>query len=110
MAYSIQDYLQYFTKKKLAIRFSHLVVGFRPIFVSLFVLISIFFLYVIKDIDFHTNIDDFYPQKHKFVTVQNKLTKIFGGLNQVSIAIRVKEGDILNPETLAWRRRISTHV
>ena len=34
------------------------------------------------------------PQRHPFVQVQNRLTDIFGGLNQVSIALAVKKGDI----------------
>ncbi len=75
-----------------------------------FTLISIFFFQVVKDITFQTNIDDFYPQKHPFVTVQNKLTRIFGGLNQVSIAISVKEGDILNKDTLDKVIRITNEL
>ncbi|MFC1699394.1 RND family transporter [Candidatus Omnitrophota bacterium] len=75
-------------------------IKYRSLFIAIFIFVSAFFFYVIKDIDVETNIDDFYPQRHPFVTVQNKLTKIFGGLNQVSIAITVKDGDIFNPDTL----------
>lgn len=75
-----------------------------------FTLISIFFFQVIKDITFQTDIDDFYPQKHPFVTVQNKLTQVFGGINQVSIALKVKEGDILNSDTLEKVIRITNEL
>ena len=85
--------------KNFAIRFANAVIKYRSLFIIIFIGISLFFLYVIKDINFQTNIDDFYPQRHPYVNVQNKLTDIFGGLNQVSIAIHVKEGDILNPDT-----------
>ncbi len=86
--------------KNFAIKFANAVIKYRALFIVAFIGISLFFLYIIRDIDFETNIDDFYPQRHPHVTVQNKLTDIFGGLNQVSIAISVKEGDILNPDTL----------
>ena len=96
--------------KIFAIKFSHTVIRYRLLFVLVFIAISLFFLYCLRDITFQTNIDDFYPQKHPFVNVQNKLTEIFGGLNQVSIAIHVKEGDILNPDTLNKVIRITNEL
>ncbi len=36
------------------------------------------------------------PQKHPFIQVQHRLTDIFGGLNQVSVAIEAKKGTILS--------------
>ncbi|MBL7084878.1 MAG: MMPL family transporter [Candidatus Omnitrophica bacterium] len=96
--------------KNFAIKFANAVIKYRSLFVIAFISISLFFIYIIRDIDFETNIDDFYPQKHPFVFVQNKLTDIFGGLNQVSIAINVKEGDILNPDTLAKVIRITNEL
>ncbi len=96
--------------RNFAIKFANAVIKYRSLFVIAFICISLFFLYVIRDINFETNIDDFYPQKHPHVFVQNKLTDIFGGLNQVSIAIRVKEGDILNPDTLGKVIRITNEL
>lgn len=96
--------------KNFAVKFAHAVVQYRSLFIIAFLFISLFFLYVIRDINFETNIDDFYPQRHPYVSVQNKLTDIFGGLNQVSIAITVKEGDILNPDTLGKVIRITNEL
>ena len=96
--------------KIFAIKFANAVIKYRLLFVVIFTFISLFFLYVIRDIDFETNIDDFYPQRHPYLNVQNKLTAIFGGLNQASIAIHVKEGDILNPDTLGKVIRITNEL
>ena len=96
--------------KIFAIKFANAVIKYRLLFIAIFICVSLFFLYVIKDINFETNIDDFYPQRHPNLDVQNKLTDIFGGLNQVSIAIAVKDGDILNAETLGKVIRITNEL
>ena len=96
--------------KIFAIRFANTVIKYRVLFIIAFVGLSLFFLYQVSDIDFQTNIDDFYPTKHPFVSVQNQLTSIFGGLNQVSIAISVKQGDIFNPDTLNKVIRITNEL
>ena len=45
-------------------------------------------------------LEDFIPQRHPFIKVQHKLTDYFGGLNQVSIAFKVKEGTIFTADFL----------
>ena len=60
------------------------------------VLISLFFISVLKDIKIETHLEDFLPQKHPFIQVQHKLTDIFGGLNQVSIALEAEDGTIFD--------------
>jgi len=62
------------------------------------VVISLFFVSVLKDIEVETRLEDFMPQKHPFIQVQNSLTDVFGGLNQVSVALKVKKGDIFTEE------------
>ena len=96
--------------KNFAVKFAHAVIKYRTLFIVVFISISLFFLYTIKDMTFDTNIDDFYPQRHPYLNVQNRLTEIFGGLNQVSIALHVKEGDILNPDTLGKVIRITNEL
>ena len=85
--------------------FSHGLIKYRYGFLSLCLAISLFFAYQLKDLSFNTNLGDFYPLKHPYLKIQNKLNEIFGGLNQVSLAIEAKEGNILNPATLekVWR-------
>lgn len=80
--------------------FSHGLIRYRYGFLSLCLVISLFFAYQLKDLSFKTNLGDFYPLKHPYLKIQNRLAEIFGGLNQVSIAIEVKDGSVLNPVTL----------
>ena len=93
--------------KNLPRTFSEFIIRFRWLFIVLNIGLTLFFLYTIRNITFQTNLGDFAPQKHPYVLVQKELTRIFGGLNQVSIAIQVKEGDIFNYDTLAKVDRIT---
>jgi predicted RND superfamily exporter protein len=86
--------------KKFILWFSHGLIRYRYGFLSICLVVSLFFVYQLKNISFNTNLGDFYPLKHPYVQIQNRLIKIFGGLNQVSIAIEAKDGTILNPVTL----------
>ncbi|MCX5895189.1 MAG: MMPL family transporter [Proteobacteria bacterium] len=79
---------------------AYTIIRFRIALLSFCILITLFFLYVLKDIQIRANLSDFAPKDHPFMKVQQKLTDIFGGLNQVSIAVVVKDGDILNYPTL----------
>ncbi len=85
--------------------FSHGLIRYRYGFLGLCLIASLFFGWQLRNLSFRTNLGDFYPLKHPYLVIQNRLTKIFGGLNQVSIAIEVKEGTIINPVTLekAWQ-------
>jgi predicted RND superfamily exporter protein len=80
--------------------FSHGLIRYRYGFLSLCLIVSIFFAYQLRNLSFNTNLGDFYPLKHPYLKIQNRLNEVFGGLNQVSIAIEVKNGTILNPLTL----------
>ena len=86
--------------KRVIYWFSHGLIKYRYGFLSLCLIISLFFAYHLKDLSFKTNLGDFYPLKHPYLKIQNRLNEIFGGLNQVSIAIETREGTILNPATL----------
>lgn len=77
---------------KLARKIIHL----RVYIILLFLIITGFFISVLKDIKVETHLEDFLPQRHLFIKVQHRLTRVFGGLNQVSLALRVKNGDIFN--------------
>ncbi len=85
--------------------FSHGLIRYRFGFLALCLAISLFFAWQLGNLSFETNIGDFYPLKHPYLKIQKQLNEIFGGLNQVSIAIEVKKGTILNPLTLEkiWR-------
>ena len=91
--------------KKFVDWFSHGLIRYRYGFLILCVAISGFFAFQARNLSFKTNLGDFYPLKHPYLKIQNRLTEIFGGLNQVSLAIEVKKGTILNAKTLdkVWR-------
>lgn len=91
--------------KKFVDWFSHGLIRYRYGFLILCVAISGFFVFQTKNLSFETNLGDFYPLKHPYLKIQNRLTEIFGGLNQVSIAIEARKGSILNFQTLdkVWR-------
>jgi len=81
--------------------FSHGLIRYRYGFLCLCLIISLFFAWQVRNLSFNTNLGDFYPLKHPYLKIQNRLNEIFGGLNQVSIAIEVKDSTILNPLTLS---------
>jgi len=81
-------------------KFSRTIIHLRIYIILFCIILSAFFASVLKDITIETRLEDFMPQKHPFVKVQNRLTDIFGGLNQVSIALEAKKGDIFNKDFL----------
>jgi predicted RND superfamily exporter protein len=80
--------------------FSHGLIRYRYGFLALCLLTSLFFAFQVKTLSFKTYLGDFYPLKHPYLKIQNRLNEIFGGLNQISLAVEVKNGTILNPLTL----------
>jgi len=67
--------------------FSHGLIRYRFGFLALCFIVSLFFAYQLKNLSFNTNLGDFYPLKHPYLKIQNRLNELFGGLNQVSIAV-----------------------
>ena len=80
--------------------FARFVIRHRLFFTLFPLIVTVFFLYCLKNLTIHTSVQDFIPQKHPFVEVNNRLMEIFGGLNQVSIALEPKEGDIFQTHLL----------
>lgn len=75
-------------------RLARTIVHLRIYVILVFTVVTIFFLDVLKDLKIEARLQDFLPQKHPFIKVQRKLTDTFGGLNQVSLALAVNDGDI----------------
>lgn len=93
-------YLSEVEMKGISQRFAEVVIKWRLLFIILSVSITLFFLFCMRNLSIQTRLGDLTPQKHPYMEVQKRLMYIFGGLNQVSIALVVKEGDIFNQETL----------
>jgi len=87
--------------------FARFVIRYRILFIIISSALTILFAYELRHLTLQTNLGDFAPQKHPYLAVQRQLTHIFGGLNQISIAIEVKEGDIFNYPTLSKVYRIT---
>lgn len=81
------------------------------LFFTLFPLaVTGFFLFHLHGLTIQTSVQDFIPQKHPFVTVNNRLMDIFGGLNQVSIALEPTQGTILQTPLLEKVVRITNQL
>ena len=86
--------------QRIVIWFSHGLIRYRYGFLSLCLIVSLFFSYSVTHLSFNANLGDFYPLKHPYLKIQQRLTAIFGGLNHVSIAIEPKGETIINSITL----------
>jgi len=87
--------------------FARFVIRHRIVSILISAVLTILFAYELRDLTLQTNLGDFAPQKHPYLAVQRQLTHIFGGLNQISIAIEVRDGDIFNYSTLSKVYRIT---
>ncbi|MBL7198448.1 MAG: MMPL family transporter, partial [Candidatus Omnitrophica bacterium] len=81
-------------------KFARQIIHFRVFIILICIILSAFFISVLKDIKIETRLEDFLPQKHPFIKVQHRLTDIFGGLNQVSVSLEIKKGDIFDRDFL----------
>lgn len=82
----------------------------RLFFLIIISLISLIFLYKIKDLKVFTKYADLLPQGHEYIKVHNKIRAQFGGANTITLVLQVKDGDIFNPTTLQMIRDISDEL
>jgi predicted RND superfamily exporter protein len=80
--------------------FAELVIKKRVLLLIVTILATLFFAYQLLNLKVYTSFADLLPQNHPYVKLHNEFRKLFGGANQVLIALQVKEGDIFNLETL----------
>ncbi|MEE9504284.1 MAG: MMPL family transporter [Thermodesulfobacteriota bacterium] len=72
----------------------------RMWFLTIICLITLFFIYLLKDLKVYTKYDDLLPQSHEYIKLHNRIRSQFGGANTVNMVLQVKEGDIFNHTTL----------
>ena len=82
--------------KKLA----DLIIEKRALFLTVICLVTLFFIYLLKDLKVYTKFADLLPQKHEYIKTHNRIRSQFGGANTVIMILQVREGDIFNPTTL----------
>ena len=80
--------------------FAELVIRKRVLVLIGTILATLFFSYQLLNLKVYTSFADLLPQNHPYVKLHNEFRKLFGGANQVLIALQVKEGDIFTVETL----------
>lgn len=81
-------------------KLAEFVIKHRIFFVSGPILFSLLALVPLRRLRIETNLGEFVPEKHPYILVQKKLEQVFGGLNQVSIVVKVRQADIFTPEVL----------
>ncbi|MBW1825324.1 MAG: RND transporter, partial [Deltaproteobacteria bacterium] len=79
-------------------------------FLASIFLISLFFIYLLKDLKVYTKYDDLLPQRHEYIKLHNRIRSQFGGANIVNMVLQVREGDIFNPTTLQKIRDITDEL
>ena len=73
-------------------RFADLVIEKRLIFLSLIILITLFFSYQIyARLTVKTIFSDLLPKNHAYVKVHNEIRNVFGGANQAYIMVQVRD-------------------
>lgn len=73
-------------------------------------LVTLFFLYEIVRLEVATSFGDLLPQQHPYIKVHNEFQDRFGGANVISVAVKVKNGDIFNTETLGKIQRLTEEL
>jgi predicted RND superfamily exporter protein len=91
-------------------KIADLIIEKRAWFLTIISLVTIFFLFLLKDLKVYTKFADLLPQKHEYIKVHNNIRARFGGANTVTMILQVREGDIFNPTTLKKVRDITDEL
>ncbi len=66
----------------------------RILFLSVIVVLTLFFMYRMTRLEVYTKYSDLLPQGHEYIKVHNDIRSKFGGANTVTMLLQVREGDI----------------
>ncbi len=96
-------------------RFADIIIEKRLLFLSLIILLTLFFLYqAVTKLTVKTVFSDLLPKNHAYVNLHNEVRNMFGGANQAYILVKVRDkedggkyDDVFNNETLNIVRSIS---
>ena len=72
--------------------------------------ITVFFAYQIPGVQIVSDFADLLPQEHPYIRLHNEIRDVFGGANNVILALEVEEGTIFTNDTLRRIRRLTTGV
>jgi hypothetical protein len=91
-------------------KFADLIIEKRLWFITAISLITLFFIFLLKDLKVYTKFADLLPQKHEYIKTHNSIRSRFGGANTVNMVLQVREGDIFNFTTLKKIRDITEEL
>lgn len=81
-------------------KFAELLVKHRAIILTIITIITILWAAQIPKLSIVTRFADLLPQTHPYIKIHKEFRETFGGANQLTMLLEVKNGDIFNPETL----------
>ncbi|MDX9786541.1 MAG: MMPL family transporter [Desulfobacterales bacterium] len=87
--------------------FSEIIIRHRLFILLVLAAITGFFAYHLKELKVRTEFDDLLPANHPYVALHKSVRSIFGGANQVTVVVKVKDGDVFNVETLSKIQRLT---
>ncbi|MCK5421576.1 MAG: hypothetical protein KAJ08_05405, partial [Deltaproteobacteria bacterium] len=73
-------------------KFADLIIEKRLWFITAISLITLFFIFLLKDLKVYTKFADLLPQKHEYIKTHNSIRSRFGGANTVNMVLQVREG------------------
>src|ERR1051325_10160888 len=73
----------------------------RHVITLIVLLITALFGYWTSLLRLETAFNELLPQSHPFVQTHNQYAATFGGANNITVMLQVKDGTIFNPETLS---------
>ena len=91
-------------------KFADYVIERRALVLSIFGVITLFFMFYITDLKVYTKFSDLLPQGHEYIKTYNQIRAKFGGANTVTLLLQVRKGDIFNPTTLQKIRDITDEL
>jgi len=91
-------------------KFAQFIIRFRIPLIVLILLCSVLFTARFTGLDVVTNLDDFIPQGHPYAKVNNMMRDLFEGGDMVQMMIEVREGDVINIDTLEKVFRITREI
>ncbi len=72
--------------------------------------VTVFMIYASSRVQVGTRFVDFFPSYHKYILLNEKYQRSFGGAETLAIMLRVEHGDIFNPKTLKKIQDLTTEM
>ncbi|HXN87659.1 MAG TPA: MMPL family transporter [Candidatus Binataceae bacterium] len=91
-------------------RFGEWILRRRFLVLMVIGLLTVFFGFFASKTELVTNFGDLFPQNHPFIKIAHQYEEYFGSVNNVTIMVEVKDGDIYNTNTIQKIQNITNHM